>query len=78
MPYFCLEKIERALNDAGKPVSGSRMLLVVGVSYKAGVGDLREAPALKIIELLQRARRRRLLPRPARPRAARSTACARR
>ncbi len=52
MPYFCLEKIERALNDAGKPVRNSRILLV-GVSYKAGVGDLREAPALKIIELLQ-------------------------
>jgi UDP-N-acetyl-D-glucosamine dehydrogenase len=52
MPYFCLEKIERALNDARKPVKGSR-ILIVGVSYKAGVGDLREAPALKIIELLQ-------------------------
>ena len=52
MPYFCLEKIERALNDAGKPVRGSR-ILIVGVSYKAGVGDLRESPALKIIELLQ-------------------------
>ncbi len=52
MPYFCLEKIERALNDAGKPVRGSRIMLV-GVSYKAGVGDLREAPALKILELLQ-------------------------
>ena len=52
MPYFCLEKIERALNDAGKPVRDSRILMV-GVSYKAGVGDLREAPALKIIELLQ-------------------------
>ena len=34
MPYFCLEKIERALNDAGKPVRGSR-ILIVGVSYKA-------------------------------------------
>jgi UDP-N-acetyl-D-glucosamine dehydrogenase len=52
MPYFCIEKIERALNDAGKPVRGSGVL-VVGASYKAGVGDLREAPALKIIELLQ-------------------------
>jgi UDP-N-acetyl-D-glucosamine dehydrogenase len=52
MPYFCLEKIERALNDAGKPVRGSRILMV-GVSYKAGVGDLRESPALKIIELLR-------------------------
>ncbi len=53
MPYFCLERIERALNDASKPVRGSKILLL-GVSYKAGVGDLRESPALKIIELLQR------------------------
>ena len=52
MPYFCLEKIERALNDAGRPVRGSR-ILIVGVSYKGGVGDLREAPALKIIDLLR-------------------------
>jgi UDP-N-acetyl-D-glucosamine dehydrogenase len=52
MPYFCLEKIERALNDAGKPVNRSRILMV-GVAYKGGVGDLRESPALKIIELLQ-------------------------
>jgi UDP-N-acetyl-D-glucosamine dehydrogenase len=52
MPYFCLEKIERALNDVGKAVRGAQVL-VVGASYKAGVGDLREAPALKIIELLQ-------------------------
>jgi UDP-N-acetyl-D-glucosamine dehydrogenase len=51
MPYFCLEKAERALNDAGKPVRGSR-ILVVGVSYKAGVGDIRESPALKILRLL--------------------------
>jgi UDP-N-acetyl-D-glucosamine dehydrogenase len=52
MPYFCLEKIERALNDAGRPVRGSRVL-IVGVAYKGGVGDLRESPALKIIELLR-------------------------
>jgi UDP-N-acetyl-D-glucosamine dehydrogenase len=52
MPYFCLEKAERALNDAGKPVRGSRVL-VLGVSYKAGVGDIRESPALKIIRLLR-------------------------
>ncbi len=52
MPYFCLEKIERALNDAAKPVRDSRVL-IVGVAYKGGVGDLRESPALKIIELLQ-------------------------
>jgi UDP-N-acetyl-D-glucosamine dehydrogenase len=52
MPYFCLEKAERALNEAGKPVRGSR-ILVVGVSYKAGVGDMRESPALKILRLLR-------------------------
>jgi UDP-N-acetyl-D-glucosamine dehydrogenase len=53
MPYFCMEKIERALNDAHKPVRGSRVLLL-GVSYKAGVGDIRESPALKIIQLLNK------------------------
>jgi UDP-N-acetyl-D-glucosamine dehydrogenase len=53
MPAFCLEKIERALNDASKPVRGSR-ILILGVSYKAGVGDLRESPALRIMELLRR------------------------
>ena len=51
-PAFCAERIERALNDAGKPVKGSRILLL-GVSYKAGVGDTRESPALKIATLLR-------------------------
>jgi UDP-N-acetyl-D-glucosamine dehydrogenase len=44
-------RIERALNDAGKPVKGSRVA-VLGVAYKAGVGDMRESPALKILALL--------------------------
>jgi UDP-N-acetyl-D-glucosamine dehydrogenase len=52
MPYFCLEKIERALNDAGKPVKGSKVL-ILGVAYKGGVGDMRESPALKIIDLVR-------------------------
>jgi UDP-N-acetyl-D-glucosamine dehydrogenase len=52
MPYFCVERIERALNDAYKPVRGSKILLL-GVSYKPGVGDLRGSPALAIIELLR-------------------------
>jgi UDP-N-acetyl-D-glucosamine dehydrogenase len=52
MPYFCLEKITRALNSQEKAVKGSRVHLV-GVSYKADVGDLRESPALKLIELLR-------------------------
>ena len=52
MPYFCVEKIERALNDAGRAVKGAR-ILILGVAYKAGVGDMRESPALKIIRLLR-------------------------
>src|SRR5215213_3127697 len=52
MPYFCVEKIAHALNDKAKPVNGSR-IAVFGASYKAGVGDLRESPALKIIKLLR-------------------------
>jgi len=51
MPLYCVERIERALNDAAKPVRGSRILLL-GVSYKGGIGDTRESPALRIIELL--------------------------
>jgi UDP-N-acetyl-D-glucosamine dehydrogenase len=52
MPYFCVERIGRALNDHVKPVKGSRVA-IVGVSYKPGVGDLRESPALRIIRLLR-------------------------
>jgi UDP-N-acetyl-D-glucosamine dehydrogenase len=51
MPYHCVERIERALNDAAKPVRGSR-IAILGVSYKGGVGDIRESPALRIIEVL--------------------------
>jgi UDP-N-acetyl-D-glucosamine dehydrogenase len=52
MPYHCVAKVQRALNDAGLPVHGVR-IAVLGVSYKPGVGDIRESPALKIIELLR-------------------------
>jgi UDP-N-acetyl-D-glucosamine dehydrogenase len=52
MPYFCLERVERALNDVSKPLRNSRVL-IVGVAYKAGVGDLRESPALKLMKLLR-------------------------
>jgi UDP-N-acetyl-D-glucosamine dehydrogenase len=52
MPYFCLEKITRALNSDEKSVNGSHVH-IVGVSYKADVGDLRESPALKLVELLR-------------------------
>jgi UDP-N-acetyl-D-glucosamine dehydrogenase len=52
MPYFCVERIGRALNDQAKPVKGSRVA-IVGVSYKPGVGDLRESPAIRIMRLLR-------------------------
>src|SRR6478672_3485382 len=51
-PYFCVEQAERALNDQGKAVKGSK-IAVLGVAYKPGVGDIRESPALKIIDRLQ-------------------------
>jgi UDP-N-acetyl-D-glucosamine dehydrogenase len=51
MPIYCVERIERALNDVAKPVRGSR-IGILGVSYKGGVGDIRESPALRIIEVL--------------------------
>jgi UDP-N-acetyl-D-glucosamine dehydrogenase len=52
MPHHCVSRIESALNDVAKSVKGSR-IAVLGVSYKSGVGDIRESPALLIIEELQ-------------------------
>ncbi|MEO7118046.1 MAG: nucleotide sugar dehydrogenase [Candidatus Limnocylindrales bacterium] len=54
MPYYAVQRIARALNDDRKSVRGSRILLV-GVSYKPNVGDLRESPSLKLLELLREA-----------------------
>lgn len=52
MPYHCVAKAQRALNDREMSVKGSRVA-IIGVSYKPGVGDVRESPALKIITLLR-------------------------
>jgi len=55
MPYFCRSLISQALNHgAQKAMKGSR-ILVLGVAYKADIGDVRESPALKIISLLRNA-----------------------
>ena len=51
-PAYCVDLIARALNEAGKAVHGAGVL-VLGVSYKAGVGDTRESPALQIVRLLR-------------------------
>jgi UDP-N-acetyl-D-glucosamine dehydrogenase len=53
MPIHCVERIELALNDVSKPVRGSR-IAVLGVAYKGGISDIRESPALRIIEELLR------------------------
>ncbi|MCO6450357.1 MAG: nucleotide sugar dehydrogenase [Caldilineales bacterium] len=52
MPRFWVNKVQDALNDAGKPVKGS-MVLVLGIAYKRDIDDVRESPALDIIQLLR-------------------------
>ena len=51
MPRHVVDKVQSALNHAGRPVKGSRIHLV-GVAYKRNVGDARESPALDIAALL--------------------------
>jgi len=53
MPTFVAGKVREALNGVGKPVKGSRIMLL-GVAYKKNVGDVRESPAMDILEHLER------------------------
>ena len=53
MPYHVLASVTSALNDRKKALNGAKVL-VLGVAYKKDVDDLRESPALAIIELLQK------------------------
>jgi UDP-N-acetyl-D-glucosamine dehydrogenase len=53
MPHFVADKVQNALNDAGKPVKGSR-IHVMGVAYKRDIDDMRESPALDVMLLLKR------------------------
>ncbi len=50
MPYYVVEKTVEALNERGKPLKGSKVL-VLGMAYKKDIDDLRESPSLTIIEL---------------------------
>ncbi|MGW8282439.1 MAG: nucleotide sugar dehydrogenase [Gemmatimonadota bacterium] len=52
MPRWVVERTAEALNDARKPLNGSEVL-VLGMSYKADVVDVRESPALDIVEMLR-------------------------
>ncbi len=52
MPDYVLGKIADALNDEGKPLKGSKVL-VLGVAYKPDVSDVRDSPAIDLIQLLR-------------------------
>ncbi len=51
MPAFVIGKIADALNEAGRPIKGSKLLLL-GMAYKADVHDTRESPSLEIMRQL--------------------------
>jgi UDP-N-acetyl-D-glucosamine dehydrogenase len=53
MPHFVVTKVQNALNEANKPLKGSRVL-IYGVAYKRDIDDVRESPALDIMLLLRR------------------------
>jgi UDP-N-acetyl-D-glucosamine dehydrogenase len=53
MPYHVLASVSAALNGHQKSLNGSRVM-ILGVAYKRDIDDLRESPALVIIELLQK------------------------
>jgi UDP-N-acetyl-D-glucosamine dehydrogenase len=55
MPYFCRSLVSQALNHAKEKSLKGSQVLVLGVAYKPGIGDMRESPALKLITLLQAA-----------------------
>jgi UDP-N-acetyl-D-glucosamine dehydrogenase len=52
MPEYVVDKVREALNEHHKPVRDSR-ILILGVSYKKDVGDVRESPAMDIMRLLE-------------------------
>jgi UDP-N-acetyl-D-glucosamine dehydrogenase len=53
MPNFVVEKIRRILNQKRKCLNGTS-ILIIGITYKKDVADIRESPAIKIIELLEK------------------------
>lgn len=52
MPYYVVEKTAEALNLFKKPINGSK-ILILGVAYKKDIDDMRESPAIRIIEILR-------------------------
>jgi len=54
MPEYVVGKLSSALNDRGKPLKGSR-ILILGIAYKKNVDDMRESPSVEIMELIRAA-----------------------
>ena len=52
MPKYVVSKLVTALNDAGKPLKGSK-IMVLGIAYKKNVDDMRESPSVEIMELIE-------------------------
>ena len=52
MPMYVVQKISDALNDAGRPIKGSKLLLL-GMAYKADVHDTRESPSFEVVRQLR-------------------------
>jgi UDP-N-acetyl-D-glucosamine dehydrogenase len=53
MPYYVIRRVVEALNSRGKSIKGAR-ILVLGLSYKKDIDDIRESPSLKLIALLKK------------------------
>jgi UDP-N-acetyl-D-glucosamine dehydrogenase len=52
MPQYVIDRLSEALNELGKPIKGSRILLL-GLAYKPDIGDARESPSFRLLELLE-------------------------
>lgn len=53
MPSYVVDKTADALNDEGKPLKGSR-ILILGIAYKKNIDDMRESPSVEVMELLRK------------------------
>ena len=52
MPHWVVNKVTNALNDRGRSIKGSK-ILVLGITYKKNVDDMRESPSVKLMEILR-------------------------